>query len=77
MERQERSSDDEGEGLLLREGGTGGSDWESEHVRRPETSSEAQEGVRMIEAVSLTWTTRSLVIAYIRYAVIYYKSLML
>lgn len=29
---------------------------------------DVQEGVRKIEAINLTWTTRSLVIAYVRYA---------
>lgn len=34
-----------------------------------ETSStdEVQEGVRKIEAINMTWTTRSLIIAYVRY----------
>ena len=29
--------------------------------------SEAQEGVRKIEAINMTWTTRSLMIAYVRF----------
>lgn len=28
---------------------------------------EAQEGVRKIEAINMTWTTRSLIIAYVRF----------
>lgn len=32
-----------------------------------ETLGEAQEGVLKIEAINMTWTTRSLVVAYIRF----------
>lgn len=32
-----------------------------------ETSDEAQEGVLKIEAINMTWTTRSLMIAYVRF----------
>lgn len=63
--RGRSSSDDEGERLLLREGDTP-PDWEAEGLQHPEPPSEAQEGVRMIEAVNLTWTARSLCVAYIR-----------
>lgn len=32
-----------------------------------DSADEMQEGVRKIEAINMTWTTRSLVIAYVRY----------
>lgn len=32
-----------------------------------ETEGEAQEGVLKIEAINMTWTTRSLMVAYIRF----------
>jgi hypothetical protein len=32
-----------------------------------ETLGEAQEGVLKIEAINMTWTTRSLMVAYIRF----------
>ena len=68
LERREgSSSNDEGERLLLTQGGAAASDWDLEDVQRPEPSSEAQEGVRTIEAVNLTWTRRSLCIAYVRF----------
>lgn len=31
------------------------------------TLDEAQEGVRKIEAINMTWTTRSLIVAYVRF----------
>jgi hypothetical protein len=31
------------------------------------TLSETQEGVRKIEAINMTWTTRSLIVAYVRF----------
>lgn len=31
------------------------------------TLSETQEGVRKIQAINMTWTTRSLVVAYVRF----------
>lgn len=31
------------------------------------TLSETQEGVRKIEAINMTWTTRSVIVAYIRF----------
>ena len=36
-----------------------------------DSTDDVQEGVRKIEAISLTWTTRSLIIAYVRYVVLY------
>lgn len=32
-----------------------------------ETTGEAQEGVLKIEAINMTWTTRSLMVAYVRF----------
>lgn len=54
--------DTEAEGdRLIQEG------YESDDGRSAVTSIDSvQEGVRKIEAINLTWTTRSLIIAYIR-----------
>ncbi|BDD55731.1 hypothetical protein MPDQ_004801 [Monascus purpureus] len=60
LDHEERYSDEERDALLSPE-------VEAQDSRRDavETPEEFQEGVRKIEAINLTWTTRSLVIAYI------------
>lgn len=61
LDHEERYSNEERDALLSPE-------VEAQDSRRDavETPEEFQEGVRKIEAINLTWTTRSLVIAYIR-----------
>ena len=58
MERQ--PNDDEREQLLVSE--------TDPTLSEVDSTDDVQEGVRKIEAINLTWTTRSLIIAYIRYA---------
>lgn len=41
-------------------------DSEEEPSSETDSTDEVQEGVRKIEAINLTWTTRSLIIAYVR-----------
>lgn len=60
MEHERNSMDFEREELLQDEYETEG---ESSAVS---TLDETQEGVRKIEAISMTWKTRSLIVAYIR-----------
>lgn len=55
--------DEEGDQLLQNE-------FENEgegELSSVETEGEAQEGVLKIEAINMTWTTRSLMVAYIRF----------
>lgn len=59
---QHRNDDEEGD-QLLREGYLS----EGNHGSDASSLDEVQEGVRKIEAINLTWTTRTLVIAYIRF----------
>ena len=54
MEEQEREQ-------LLHEG------YETDGDPSDMSVDEAQEGVRKIEAINMTWTSRSLMIAYVRY----------
>lgn len=61
MEHERNAMDFEREELLQEEYETEG---ESSGVS---TSSETQEGVRKIEAINMTWTTRSLIVAYVRF----------
>lgn len=61
MEHERNSMNFEREELLQEEYETEG---ESSGVS---TSSETQAGVRKIEAINLTWTTRSLIVAYVRF----------
>lgn len=61
LEQEERHSDNEDDELLHEDAEIGESS--SRGVEAPD---EFQDGVRKIEAINLTWTTRSLVIAYIR-----------
>lgn len=58
LDRGEQHGDDERDRLLHEEAEVGSSGIE--------TPDEIQDGVRKIEAINLTWTTRSLVIAYVR-----------
>jgi hypothetical protein len=60
-QRDDNSNMDEERDQLLRDGYETGGDLDS-----PETPDEAQEGVLKIEAINMTWTTRSLMIAYVR-----------
>ena len=56
----EQHTEDEGD-RLLRQG------YETDGHASDSTSEDSiQEGVRKIEAINLTWTTKSLIIAYIR-----------
>lgn len=59
---QHPDDDDEEQGQLLRNGYLS----EGNHDSDASSVDEAQEGVRKIEAINLTWTTRTLIIAYIR-----------
>lgn len=61
MEHEHSSMEHEREQLLEEEYETEG---ESSGVS---TLDGTQEGVRKIEAINMTWTTRSLIVAYIRY----------
>jgi hypothetical protein len=62
IDQMEQHSDDEGERFLQGQDDTGG--FNSDITSISEDS--VQEGVRKIEAINLTWTVRSLVIAYVR-----------
>lgn len=58
VEQTEQSNDDEREQLLS----------ETDPIASEVDSIDGlQEGVQKIEAINLTWTTRSLIIAYVRY----------
>ncbi|GIC84862.1 siderochrome-iron transporter MirC [Aspergillus udagawae] len=61
IDQMEQHSDDEGERFLQGQDDTGG--FNSDRTSISEDS--VQEGVRKIEAINLTWTVRSLVIAYV------------
>lgn len=61
MEHEEANIEVERDHLLQEEYETEG---ESSAVS---TLSETQEGVRKIEAINMTWTTRSVIVAYIRF----------
>ncbi|GMF67284.1 unnamed protein product [Aspergillus oryzae] len=62
LDQMERHDQYEGEQLLP----TG---YDSDDHGSEITSDDSvQEGVRKIEAINLTWTTKSLVVAYVRYA---------
>jgi MFS family permease len=61
IDQMEQHSDDEGERFLQEQYDTGG--FSSDVTSISEDS--VQEGVRKIEAINLTWTARSLVIAYV------------
>lgn len=61
LDQMERRDQHEGEQLLP-------AGYESDDHGSEITSDDSvQEGVRKIEAISLTWTTKSLVVAYVRY----------
>jgi len=59
----EQHSDDEGERFLEGQDDTGGLNSDISSI----SEDSVQEGVRKIEAINLTWTARSLVIAYVRF----------
>lgn len=62
---QENGNDDEREELLHES-------FETEtSFSEGDSADELQDGVRKIEAINLTWTTRSLTIAYVRFVVVY------
>ena len=63
IDQMEQHSDDEEEQFLPEQDDTGG--FNSDIASISEDS--VQEGVRKIEAINLTWTARSLVIAYVRF----------
>lgn len=62
LDDMEQRNDEEGDQLLQ-----GGYLSEGNHSSDTSLSDEVQEGVRKIEAINLTWTTRTLIIAYIRF----------
>ena len=59
---QHHNDDEEEQDQLLRDGYLSGGHDDSDISSVDET----QEGVRKIEAINLTWTTQTLIIAYIR-----------
>jgi hypothetical protein len=66
IDQMEQHSDDEGERFLEGQDDAGG--FNSDITSISEES--VQEGVRKIEAINLTWTARSLIIAYVRFVYI-------
>jgi hypothetical protein len=64
MEQRDDNGNMEGERDQLLQNGYEADDRELSGV---EMSDEAQEGVLKIEAINMTWTTRSLMIAYVRF----------
>lgn len=64
VDQTEQHNDEEMENLLLHDSEAEGEFPPSEVAST--TTDEVQEGVRKIEAINLTWTTRSLIIAYVR-----------
>lgn len=69
MEHEDTHMEYEREQLLQEEYETEG---ESSAVS---TLSETQEGVRKIEAINMTWTTRSLIVAYVRFVWLWFLAL--
>ena len=62
LDDMEQRNDDEDDQLLH-----GGYLSEGNHSSDTSSLDEVQEGVRKIEAINLTWTSRTLIIAYIRF----------
>lgn len=65
ISQMDQYNDEEGEHLLQAGYEAGGHDSDVES-----SGDSIQEGVRKIEAINLTWTTRSLIIAYIRFVLL-------
>lgn len=66
INQMEQHSDDEGEQLLPEQYESGSCSNNNGDIASISEDS-VQEGVRKIEAINMTWTTRSLIIAYIRF----------
>lgn len=61
QEDEDPTMEDHEREQLLRDG------YETEGDSSGASTSEAQEGVRKIEAINMTWTARSLMVAYVRF----------
>lgn len=64
LDNMEQQRNDEGDRLLH---GDNGYLSERNHDSDDSSVDEVQEGVRKIEAINMTWTSRTLVVAYIRF----------